>query len=54
MIGARSSKSADIAERMQRKGPSLEQAVIPGVGHAPTLAEPESLKAIQSFLAAVP
>jgi pimeloyl-ACP methyl ester carboxylesterase len=46
--------SAAIAARMLRKAPTLKLAVIPGVGHAPSLAEPESLKAIQSFLAAVP
>lgn len=46
--------SAAIAARMQRKAPALQLAVIAGVGHAPTLAEPESLEAIQSFLASVP
>lgn len=46
--------SAAIASRMQRKAPSLTVAVIPGVGHAPTLAEPESLAAIRSFLANLP
>ena len=42
--------SATIAERMQRRAPALGQAVIPNVGHAPTLAEPESLAAIRGFL----
>jgi pimeloyl-ACP methyl ester carboxylesterase len=46
--------SANIAARMQRKAPRMKLAVIPGVGHAPTLSEPESLEAIQSFLAVVP
>ncbi|MCL6683891.1 alpha/beta fold hydrolase [Sphingomonas alba] len=46
--------SAAIAERMRRKAPALDFAVIPGVGHAPTLAEPESLSAIHSFLVRVP
>jgi hypothetical protein len=39
---------------MRRKAPSLQQAVISKVGHAPTLAEPESLGAIQAFLDRVP
>jgi pimeloyl-ACP methyl ester carboxylesterase len=46
--------SAAIAERMQRKAPALQTAVVPDVGHAPTLAEPEALAAIQAFLARVP
>lgn len=46
--------SAAIADRMQRKAPALQQAVIPNVGHAPTLAEPESLRAITTFLNRAP
>ena len=46
--------TARIAAKMQRKAPSLQVAVVPGVGHAPTLAEPEALAAIQAFLAEVP
>jgi pimeloyl-ACP methyl ester carboxylesterase len=46
--------SADIAARMQRKAPTLEVAVIPGVGHAPTLAEPQALAAILGFLERAP
>ena len=46
--------SASIADRMQRRAPRLHTAVVPGVGHAPTLAEPEALAAINAFLAAVP
>jgi pimeloyl-ACP methyl ester carboxylesterase len=46
--------SAGIAERMRRRAPKLQTAVVPGVGHAPTLSEPEALAAIQSFLKAVP
>jgi len=46
--------SAAIAERMQRKAPTLETVVVPGVGHAPTLAEPEALAAIRGFLQRVP
>lgn len=36
---------------MQRKAPTLRTAVIPGVGHAPTLSEPEAVAAIQQLLA---
>ena len=46
--------SVQIAERMRRRAPALQVVVIPGVGHAPTLAEPEALAAIKSFLASVP
>lgn len=46
--------SADIAERMQRRAPRLRTVTVPGVGHAPTLAEPEALAAIRSFLESVP
>ena len=46
--------SAGIAERMLRKAPSLRTVVVPGVGHAPTLAEPQALEAIRTFLAEVP
>ena len=46
--------SAEIAERMRRRAPSLQIAVVPGVGHAPMLDEPEALAAVQSFLASVP
>jgi pimeloyl-ACP methyl ester carboxylesterase len=46
--------TAPIAAKMQRRAPSLQVAVVPGVGHAPTLAEPETLAAIRAFLAEVP
>jgi pimeloyl-ACP methyl ester carboxylesterase len=46
--------SADIAARMQRQAPMMEMVVVPGVGHAPTLAEPEALAAIRGFLGRVP
>lgn len=46
--------TADIARRMRRRSPALQLAVIPGVGHAPTLSEPEALAAIRAFLAKVP
>lgn len=46
--------SADIAARMKRKAPGLQVTVVPGVGHAPTLAEPVALAAIDAFLDSVP
>lgn len=46
--------SVDIAARMQRKAPALQVVIVPGVGHAPMLDEPEALEAIRTFLAAVP
>jgi pimeloyl-ACP methyl ester carboxylesterase len=39
---------------MKRKAPALQVVVVPGVGHAPTLAEPEALAAIRAFLNRVP
>jgi pimeloyl-ACP methyl ester carboxylesterase len=46
--------SERIAERMKRNAPSLEIAVVPGVGHAPILTEPAAERAIDEFLARVP
>jgi pimeloyl-ACP methyl ester carboxylesterase len=46
--------SAEIADRMQRTAPSLERVDVPGVGHAPTLAEPVAVDAIEQFLRTVP
>lgn len=46
--------SARIAEQMQLSAPSLQLAVVPGVGHAPTLSEPTAAAAIDEFLARVP
>lgn len=43
-----------IAERMKRAAPSLQLAVIPNVGHAPMLTEPQAIAAIDEFLRAVP
>lgn len=39
--------------RMAREHPTLRTAVIPDSGHPPSLAEPESVKALDDFLAAV-
>lgn len=43
--------SRDTAERMCRVLPGAKLAEIPGVGHAPTLSEPQSIAAITGFLA---
>lgn len=45
--------SADTLAEMKRRFPNIETAVIPDRGHAPDLGEPESLRAIADFLAAV-
>ena len=41
------------AERMQRENPALEVVVVPRVGHAPLLEEPEAVQAIDRLLARV-
>ena len=46
--------SAGIAAKMERKAPGLTTIVVPGVGHAPTLAEPVAVDAIAQFLRTVP
>jgi pimeloyl-ACP methyl ester carboxylesterase len=46
--------SADIAARMRKVAPAMREVVVPGVGHAPTLDEPEALAAIGAFLKSVP
>jgi pimeloyl-ACP methyl ester carboxylesterase len=43
--------TAPIAERMKKAAPKVSEAVVPGVGHAPTLTEPAALDAIRAFLA---
>ena len=46
--------SAEIAGKMQRMAPRLRRVDVPGVGHAPTLTEPEAVDAIDQFLRTVP
>lgn len=46
--------TAAIAGRMARRAPSLRVVEVPGVGHAPTLAESAALAAIEQYLADVP
>jgi pimeloyl-ACP methyl ester carboxylesterase len=45
--------TADVADRMQRKAPSLKRVDVPNVGHAPTLMEPAAIGAIEDFLAGI-
>jgi pimeloyl-ACP methyl ester carboxylesterase len=49
--GARSDLlSADALQKMHKAVPAMQSVTIPGVGHAPTLDEPEALAAIDAFL----
>jgi len=49
--GARSDIiTSDIAESMQRMAPRLQRVDVPGVGHAPSLTEPEAVDAMDRFL----
>ena len=43
--------AARTVERMKSVIRNVESVEVPGVGHAPTLMEPESLAAIRKFLA---
>ena len=45
--------SAGAAERMQREAPTMQSAVVGGVGHAPDLDEPEAIAAIGRFLSSL-
>jgi pimeloyl-ACP methyl ester carboxylesterase len=45
--------SAATAERMLERLPGAELATVPGIGHAPTLDEPEAVAAIERLLANV-
>jgi pimeloyl-ACP methyl ester carboxylesterase len=40
----------DVAERFARSVPEGRLAVVPGLGHAPTLSEPEAVAALRAFL----
>jgi pimeloyl-ACP methyl ester carboxylesterase len=42
--------TAATAARMQTVAPHMKLAVVPGVGHAPELSEPEAVAAIDAFL----
>jgi pimeloyl-ACP methyl ester carboxylesterase len=43
--------SDETLARMKDENPALESVVVPGVGHAPTLEEPEAVAAIDRLLA---
>jgi pimeloyl-ACP methyl ester carboxylesterase len=45
--------SAAAAEKMASAAPNVRFAVVPGVGHAPDLGEPEAVAAIDAFLASL-
>ena len=45
--------TAETAARMQTVAPHMKLAIIPGVGHAPELGEPEAVAAIGEFLAVI-
>jgi pimeloyl-ACP methyl ester carboxylesterase len=42
--------TAETARKMQTVAPGMKLAVVPGVGHAPELSEPEAVAAIDEFL----
>jgi pimeloyl-ACP methyl ester carboxylesterase len=46
--------SADIAARMHKAAPAMQEVVVPQVGHAPMLDEPVAVDAIAQFLRTVP
>jgi pimeloyl-ACP methyl ester carboxylesterase len=43
--------TAATAVKMQQAAPGMTLAIVPGVGHAPELSEPEAVAAIDAFLA---
>ena len=45
--------TAETTEKMQAAAPGVKLAVVPGVGHAPELNEPEATAAIDEFLGAL-
>ncbi len=45
--------SADTVERMKAENPAMESVIVPNVGHAPTLEEPEAAEAIDRLLARI-
>ena len=45
--------SAEALEKMHAAAPDMKSAVVPGVGHAPELNEPEAVAAIDAFLGEV-
>jgi len=49
--GASDILSAETLARMKAEKPDLVSVTVPGIGHAPTLAEPEAARALDDFLA---
>jgi len=45
--------SAATAQRMTAELPLMEAVTVPGIGHAPTLEEPEAMQAIDRLLARI-
>jgi len=45
--------TAETTAKMQAVAPGMGLVVVPGVGHAPELSEPEAIEAIDRFLAAI-
>ena len=44
---------AEAVEKMQAAAPGTKFALVPGVGHAPDLDEPEAIAAIDAFLSSL-
>ena len=44
----------EIADRMQKRAPSLQRVDIPCTGHAPMLTEPAAIAALAGFLEKAP
>ena len=44
----------EIGDRLMRSAPSMEVSIVPRVGHAPMLTEPEAARVVDDFLARVP
>jgi len=52
--GASDVLPAATAERMRQRRPDMAELVLPGVGHAPTLSEPEIAPALDAWIEAQP
>lgn len=52
--GASDILSAETAARMRARRPDMAELVLPGVGHAPTLSEPEIAPALDAWIEAQP
>ncbi|MFL6742892.1 MAG: alpha/beta fold hydrolase, partial [Sphingomicrobium sp.] len=45
--------SAEALDKMRSAAAAMKSVVVPGVGHAPDLSEPEAVAAIDEFLGAI-